>query len=127
MCVRWRGYFTPALAEKLVLHLTAWTVEVSSRLRGTPAGLPAIGDWAQPPDEPSEAAWSSAQRELHVAHSALLELVASFDSARLSELAGAPRDRALGTGTTHAALFLGVAQHAAYHAGQVAVLKRSLS
>jgi hypothetical protein len=110
---------------ELVLHLTAWTQEVASRLRGNPPGLPAIGDW--PPHAGDAAsAWTSSVHGLHAAHADLLEAVGGCSEGRLSDLVGTGRAAALGTGVSFAVMLLGVAQHTAYHAGQVALLKRAL-
>ncbi|MEW6336467.1 MAG: DinB family protein [Acidobacteriota bacterium] len=111
---------------ELVLHLTAWMREVCERLRGGEPGLPAEGDWPRPGPEP-RAAWLAARADLRAVDASLHGLVASLDPDRLHEPDGVPRDRALGTGVTRAAMLLGVAQHAAYHGGQIAVLKRALS
>jgi hypothetical protein len=43
----------------------------------------------------------------------------------LDEPVGRPRDRALGTGDSYYVMLHGVAQHDAYHLGQVSLLKRA--
>ncbi len=111
---------------ELVLHVTAWTLEVGSRLRGGPPALPAIGDWPEP-RQCSDARWESALGDLHAAHSDIVRLVRTFDPLRFSELVGPARDRVLGAGVSHGTMLLGLAQHAAYHGGQVAILKRALA
>ena len=110
---------------EIVLHLAAWTQEVGSRLRGDPPGAPAPGDWPACAGD-AESAWVSAQRSLDEAHADLLRLVQRLPAERLSDRIGESREPALGTGVTVAAMLAGLAQHDAYHGGQIAILKRAL-
>ena len=110
---------------EIVLHLAAWTREVGSRLRGEPPGAPAAGDWPACAGD-AESAWAAARRSLDEAHSDLLQLVQRLPAGRLSERIGESREPALGTGVTVAAMLAGLAQHDAYHGGQIAILKRAL-
>ncbi len=110
---------------ELVLHVTAWTLEVGSRLRGELPALHAIGDWPEP-GQCSEARWESARRDLHGAHSEIARLVRTIDPSRLAQISGTARDRALGVGVSYGTMILGLAEHVAYHGGQVAILKRAL-
>jgi uncharacterized damage-inducible protein DinB len=110
---------------EIVLHLAAWTQEVGSRLSGTPPALPTIGDWP-PWDGDAGSAWASARRSLDEAHADLLRLVQRLPAGRLSDRIGDLREPALGTGVTVAAMLAGLAQHNAYHGGQIAILKRAL-
>jgi hypothetical protein len=110
---------------EIVLHLAAWTQEVGSRAGGRAAALPAIGDWPAHAGD-AGSAWASAQRALHEAHADLLELVRRLPAGRLSDRIGELREPALGTGVTVAAMLAGLAQHNAYHGGQIAILKRAL-
>ncbi len=109
---------------ELVLHHAAWTEEVSARLRGHSPGLPASGDW---PGYEADAgrAWEAARRRLLAAHEELLRSARQLPAARWAERVGATRERELGTGVTVAVMLLGVAQHAAYHGGQIALLERA--
>jgi uncharacterized damage-inducible protein DinB len=108
---------------EIVLHLTAWTREVANRLEGKEPRPPAEGDWPEtgPVDE---ATWNAARADLFSAHEALIEALASFPEARLDERVGGERDAPLGTGVSYREMILGVLQHDAYHAGQVALLKK---
>jgi uncharacterized damage-inducible protein DinB len=111
---------------ELVLHLAAWTREAGSRLRGDPPGLPSMGDWP-PCGGDAESAWAAARRALDEAHADLLRLVQRLPAARLSDRIGDLREPALGTGVTVAVMLAGLAQHDAYHGGQIAILKRALA
>ena len=110
---------------EVVLHLAAWTQEVGSRLRGNPPGLPAPGDWPAPAGDPA-AAWADARRRLDEAHADLLGLVQELPAARLSERVGEAQEPWLGTNVSCAIMLTGLAQHDAYHGGQIAILKRAL-
>jgi uncharacterized damage-inducible protein DinB len=109
---------------EIVLHMTSWTREVARRLRGSTPELPVEGDWPEVA-EATEAAWTQAKDELAVAHGELLAAVASFPAERLAAIVGNPEvDPALGSGTSYAVMLHGLAQHHAYHAGQIAILRR---
>lgn len=98
-----------------VLHLTSWTEEVLRRVDGATPAVPEAGDWP-PVGKPTAAAWRAAQDRLGKAHAALV--------ARARTLTPAEAARAVGNGVTVAEMLVGLAQHDAYHAGQVALLHR---
>lgn len=109
---------------ELVLHLAAWTSEVQRRLGGAAPALPAEGDWPEV-GEPSEQRWAAAREDLARRHAALLAAAAAFSPERLDAVMGeSDRDAPLGTGVTYALTLRGVAEHMAYHAGQIALLKK---
>ncbi len=120
-----------SIAE-IVHHLTAWMREVAARLEGREPGMPEMGDWppagATPPTgaDTAAAAWSDALRDLGSAHGDLLRALAAFPAERLSEPVGSHREPSLGTGVTYAAMLFGLAQHNAYHGGQIALLRRAM-
>jgi uncharacterized damage-inducible protein DinB len=107
-------------AWEIVLHLAAWTREVARRLRDRVARDPAEGDWP-----PVSGEWEDAVEGLARAHAALLEAVAGFPPAELDATVGEARDRPLGAGVSYAVMLHGVAQHYAYHAGQIALLRKA--
>ena len=110
---------------EIVLHLTAWTREVTRRLEGAAPAYPAEGDW--PPVGPvSEEAWATARGGLGDAHAALATAVARLPAERWSEPVGGERDAPLGTGVSHAAMVAGLLQHDAYHGGQIGLLRKAL-
>ncbi len=102
---------------ELVLHLEAWTGVEIERLAGKPVEEPEAGDWPAVKDT-SAAAWREALRRLEAAHRKLLAAVERMPESRLEEMA---------PGRDHTIYFMlhGQAQHTAYHAGQIAVLKKS--
>jgi uncharacterized damage-inducible protein DinB len=110
---------------ELVLHMTAWTREVRRRLRDGVARDPEDGDWPAVP-EPTAEAWSAAVEALGRAHEDVLAAAAELPEAKLDETIGEARDRPLGSGVSYAVLLHGLAQHHAYHGGQIALLRRAL-
>jgi uncharacterized damage-inducible protein DinB len=106
---------------EIVLHVTAWRQEVARRL-----APPEAGDWPRVPAV-GEAAWGAAVAALAAATEAVIAAVAAFPEARLAEQAGDVRDAALGSGLTWGAMLHGLAQHDAYHGGQILILKRALA
>jgi uncharacterized damage-inducible protein DinB len=113
---------------EIALHLTAWTREVERRLRGEVPGMPAEGDWPRPGEAGGEPAWKQACEDLGTAHRELLAAVEGFPAERLSEpVGGLTYVAELGTGITHAVMLHGLAQHHAYHAGQIALLRKASS
>lgn len=110
---------------ELVLHMTSWTREVERRLAGHAPAEPEDGDWPAV-GRPTAARWREAVDALAEANAALLEAVASLPSAEWDTPVGGPRDPALGTGTTIGGMLIGLAQHDAYHNGQLAVLRQAL-
>ena len=109
---------------ELVLHLTAWRGEVVRRLDGAEPGLPPEGDWP-PVGDASEAAWAEARRRLEDSHRWLAEAVARFAEEKLDHQVGRkPPDPALGNVASYYVMLHGVAQHDAYHMGQVGILRK---
>ena len=108
---------------ELVLHMTAWTDEVRRRLAGAEPATPVAGDWPAV-DDTSEAAWTRAKARLAEAHAALLADAERLSPHDLARPVGSVRDPALGTGVTRAGMLVGLAQHDAYHTGQVALVRR---
>ena len=107
----------------LVLHMTSWTREATRRLEGGEPAEPAEGDWP-PVGEESEAEWDAARAGLAAAHARLLAVAAALSPEALAASVGQSRDPALGTGVTRGEMLVGLAQHDAYHTGQIALLRR---
>jgi uncharacterized damage-inducible protein DinB len=107
---------------ELVLHVTAWTREVARRLRDRVAREPENGDW--PVFGGGAEGWERARDSLAQAHAELFGALAAFPPEELDATVGQAPDRPLGTGVSYAAMLHGLAQHHAYHAGQIALLKK---
>lgn len=109
-----------SIAE-IVLHLTAWTEEVVSRLQGGLAKDPQRGDWPVPVDH-TAAGWQRIVADCRLANERLIRVCAELSAADWVKVCGDERDRALGSGVTYAELLNGLIQHHAYHSGQIGLL-----
>ena len=101
---------------ELVLHIRAWERVVHERIQGRSISLTTAQDWP-PVKDKSPAAWKRALAALRETHDGLNRDIALLSDARLE-------DRAAGSETTLYLLLHGAVQHALYHAGQIAVLKK---
>ena len=110
---------------ELVLHIIAWRSEVARRVEGGEPAEPAEGDWPQVA-ETTDAAWARALTRLEDSHRRLTAALGKLPEARLDDLVGRQQNRSVGSGVTYYVTLHGVAQHDAYHLGQVSVLKRAL-
>ncbi|MFZ5623131.1 MAG: DinB family protein [Gemmatimonadota bacterium] len=106
---------------ELVLHLDAWTREVTRRLGGATPAEPADGDWPAV-REATAAAWNAARARLGEAQQGLLAMLAALPPGRLDEPAPASGTAALSYG----GIVSGVIQHDAYHGGQIGLLRKAL-
>jgi len=111
---------------EIVLHMTAWTREVTRRLRTGTAQDPADGDWPTV-TVATDDDWSGIVAALDDANEALVQVIAALDDGRLEERIGEVRDRALGSGVSRYETLHGLIQHHVYHAGQISLLKKSLN
>jgi uncharacterized damage-inducible protein DinB len=107
-----------------VLHMTSWTNEVCRRLAGHVPGAPREGDWPAV-THVSEENWRQALDELDAAHARLLETVRALPPHRWSEAVAQPHGNTPGDSISVAGLVVGLAQHDAYHTGQVALLRKA--
>jgi hypothetical protein len=119
---------------ELTLHAAAWADEVAARCGGAPAGLPRAGDWPPVPEPAGETAWRGARAALDAARDRLLRAVAAVAPERLDRpvpRADADRaqasDAALGVGDTLHGTIVGLAEHNAYHGGQIVLLRRAFA
>jgi uncharacterized damage-inducible protein DinB len=111
---------------ELVLHVAAWRGEVACRLRGHEAGTPPEGDFPTPPDgdAATESEWHKAIAWLDDAQQKLVAAVRELRGEDLQTPVLDYRKDAGGQGATREATLLGLLQHDAYHAGQIALLKK---
>jgi uncharacterized damage-inducible protein DinB len=110
---------------EIVLHVIAWTREVTRRLRAGVAQEPEMGDW--PDRAPADdSAWVTIVASLDAANAELVNAIASMGDGELDERIGDVRDRALGSGVSRYVMLHGLIQHHAYHAGQISLLKKAL-
>ena len=105
---------------ELVLHMTAWTREVASRVRGALAKSPPE-DWPAPRFGGGEQAWKSAKDDLAAAQKEIEAAVAALQADDLVRWIENPE----GTSCTVGTVIRGLLQHHTYHQGQIAILKRA--
>jgi uncharacterized damage-inducible protein DinB len=110
---------------EIVLHLWAWTEEIISRLEGNVPAEPSVGDWPNA-EIYEEEGWVQIKNIYFIAVEKLIEVIKIFPEENLDKSVGTIRDESLGTGISSEAMISGLIQHNAYHAGQIAILKKSL-
>jgi uncharacterized damage-inducible protein DinB len=104
---------------ELVLHISAWDGAARRRMTGAVVAL--TGDANFPPvTNSSEASWQRTLEQVRRVHDDLVDEVSKFPDARLAE----PVPGKEGAHYNFAYMLHGLAQHAAYHAGQIALLKK---
>ncbi len=106
---------------ELVLHIAFWLDGVRRRIEGEAmTGLAPESDWPVPAGGKIdvEGAWRAARERLEEAHRRLHATVLELDDARLDEAVG-------GSDPTLRGMLLGILQHNAYHAGQIALLAKA--
>ena len=104
---------------EIALHIRTWERVALRRIEEwVPTEVTPEEDWP-PIKESTEHAWKNALNSLTLNHDALRESIKRLDESRLSEIV---------PGTQYSVYFLlhGVIQHDLYHAGQIALLKKSL-
>ena len=111
---------------ELTHHIAAWIGETTARLQGNPPGNPADGDFPSRSATVDDAEWADVRARLERRQAELLETVSEFDTARLDDAVN-PKTRDIDGPVTFRALLSGLAQHSAYHAGQIVLLKKALS
>jgi uncharacterized damage-inducible protein DinB len=109
---------------EIVLHMTAWTREVTSRVRGAAPKSPPR-DWPTPKISGGDTAWRSALEDLAAAQKEMESAVDSLKPDDLLRWIGDQRDPSLGAGVTVGTLIRGLLQHHTYHEGQISLLKRA--
>ena len=102
---------------EIVLHINAWQQAVLTRLNGQPVDLDGDEDWP-PVIDNSESAWEAAIAALESVHRKLADRIAALSDADLEQKVPG-RDHTVYK-TVH-----GLIQHNLYHAGQIAILKKS--
>jgi hypothetical protein len=102
---------------EIVLHINAWQEAVLTRLNGRPVDLNGDEDWP-PVIDNSESAWEAAIAALESGHRQLAERISALTDGELEQKVPG-RDHTVYK-TVH-----GLIQHNLYHAGQIAILKKS--
>ena len=100
-----------------VRHISLWLVAVRRRLAGEPVDYSDDADWPAVPT-PTRAAWLATLDVLEQSERALEHAVESMPAAALYEPVP-------GKHYTAAVMLHGAVQHAVYHAGQIALVKKA--
>ena len=102
---------------EIVHHLTVWNDVPRRRLDGERLqNLPPERDWP-PVEDTSAGSWRAALAALEEAHAALHERILDLEDGQLD-------DPVTGSDSTVRGTLFGVLQHNAYHAGQIAILRK---
>ena len=112
---------------ELALHVAGWADEVADRVIGAPPGAPRGGDWPPVPEPADEAAWEAARTKVAAARGRLLSVIEALRDDQLGQML--PPSPAAAPGEARATLhdtIVGIAEHNAYHGGQIALLRRAL-
>jgi len=103
---------------EIVLHLSTWHRVVRERLEGKVIiDLTADQDWP-PVKDNTDPAWKIALEALHAGQRILRDKILNLDDTRL-------QDTVAGMDYSVYVMLHGVIQHDLYHAGQIALLKKS--
>jgi hypothetical protein len=105
---------------ELVVHLEAWVNFAQGAMKGTPIppwpAMPKELDWP-PAGESSDQAWKEALESFFASHLKIAEKIKSFGDERLESTVP-------GRTYNFYRLFQSTTQHAVYHSGQIALLKK---
>ena len=104
---------------ELVLHLAAWENVVARRMDGETLTLTDEQNFGHVKNV-AESSWQEAVKNLREKHAALIKKVLSLPDSALSQ-------KVPGKDYNLQFMLSGVVQHAAYHGGQIALLKRAKS
>jgi uncharacterized damage-inducible protein DinB len=107
---------------EIVVHLDAWIQLFSGAMHGTPIpawpAMPAEQDWP-PVNARTDDAWAASVRSLFEHHLRFAERMKSFGDERLQSTVP-------GRTYNFSRMFQSASLHAAYHTGQIALLKKML-
>jgi uncharacterized damage-inducible protein DinB len=102
---------------ELVLHLTTWERVISRRIQGE-AFMPSDEENFPPVRQATDSAWREAVQRLQRTHADLILRVSAMKEEQLNE-------RVPGKDYDLRFMLTGAVQHAAYHGGQIALLKKA--
>jgi hypothetical protein len=103
---------------EIVMHVSTWLTEVHKRLSHPAKDLSPSEDWP-PVDRSGDAAWQQTLAALDNAHAQLRDAIGDLSEERL-------REKVPATEYSKFYMLEGAIQHHAYHAGQIALLKKAL-
>ncbi|HEY7352084.1 MAG TPA: DinB family protein, partial [Terriglobales bacterium] len=105
---------------ELVLHIAAWERVIAQRITGRQPVTLADSENFPQSSSPTAPAWQDALKICRAAHNQLVQVASTLDPGRLNEqVPGKDYDIRF--------MLTGAVQHAAYHGGQIALLKKASS
>jgi uncharacterized damage-inducible protein DinB len=104
---------------ELVVHLSTWERVISQRIQGQEF-MPSDDENFPQVHQATDSAWREAVKMLRTTHAELIQLVSAMKEPRLDE-------RVPGKDYDLRFMLTGAVQHAAYHGGQIALLKKARS
>jgi uncharacterized damage-inducible protein DinB len=104
---------------ELVLHLATWERVIAHRIQGQEL-MPSDEENFPQVRQATDSAWRAALQKLRTTHAELIRLVSAMKEDRLN-------DRVPGKDYDLRFMLTGAIQHAAYHGGQIALLKKAQS
>ena len=110
----------------IVLHMLSWTEEVTQRLQGGRAAVPARGNWPDP-GTPDEQKWKQLISYFKLANVELSKLIGDFHAEQWADATNDTRNKYTGSDASYEAMITGLMQHHAYHAGQIALLNKLIN
>jgi uncharacterized damage-inducible protein DinB len=110
----------------IVMHMLAWTEEVTNRMQMMPASAPLRGDWPNA-DDPDEQKWQQLLSFFKLANVELSRLIGNFPVESWTEPMNDDRETYSGYGATYEAMITGLMQHHVYHAGQISLLNKIIN
>jgi uncharacterized damage-inducible protein DinB len=102
---------------ELVLHLTTWERVIAQRIQGK-ALMPSEEENFPTIQQPTDAAWHESVKTLRAVHAELIQLVSAIKESQLNQ-------RVPGKDYDLRFMLTGAVQHAAYHGGQIALIKKA--
>jgi uncharacterized damage-inducible protein DinB len=105
---------------ELVLHIAAWERIIAKRITEREPVMPTDEENFPHVSQTTDSAWRETVKNLRSAHEELLAAVSKLAESQLS-------DPVPGKDYDIRFMLTGAAQHAAYHGGQIALLKRAKS
>lgn len=105
---------------ELVLHIAAWELIIARRITKRQAVMPTDKENFPHVSQTTDSAWRETIANLQSAHAELLTTVSRLTESQLN-------DPVPGKDYDIRFMLTGAAQHAAYHGGQIALLKRARS
>lgn len=110
----------------IIMHMLAWTEEVSTRMQGKPAGAPIRGNWPGA-GKPDEQKWQQLLSFFKLANTELTQLIANFPVESWTDATNDGRGEYSEYGLTYEAMITGLMQHHVYHAGQISLLNKMIN